>query len=495
MSNVIPLKKQNPNYFINDKIHNLRLLNFLKANDFMLSIGGINEPIRLYKKDNNIIKEIKRSHLIEFIRKDINKYRNRNKILEAFLKVVNDYLSESKLIIGLSENKFDRKDLLELDRNIERYYFKNCFIEITKDEILKKNYSDIKKPIMYRDSMEKDFNKLYDIKSDDLRYFSFNKFIEFLTVLRKDYTDNTDALIRGDSKFHEERYNALMSIIGYLLSENKPQSLTKAILLTDIKLLENKDDANGGTGKSLLINALGFLVQVFKINGKTLKNNLNFIYSGLTREHNIILFDDVTNNFKVDTFYTDITSDMTVNHKGSIIETFKASESPKLVFTSNTPFNLKSSSDRRRFNIFEISDYFGENRTPVDVFDKEFFTTWNSKDWNKFYSLMFYAIQIYLRDGLIQTELININKNLLISQTNEMFIEFMDNYLQKQYRKDFISRMEFQELYFNYTNTPESKRDNSYRTKIGKWLGKYLKAKNLNLETKQIKGKRFIKIT
>ena len=85
--------------------------------------------------------------------------------------------------------------------------------------------------------------------------------------------------------------------------------------------------------------------------------------------------------------------------------------------------------------------------------------------------------------------------DFIIVRCSDTAIEFMDNYLQKQYRKDFISRMGFQELYFNYTNTPESKRDNSYRTKIGKWLGKYLKAKNLNLETKRINGKRLIKIT
>ena len=492
MTNIIELKKQSPKYFINGKINNLELLIFLEKNNFTLSIGGVNEPIRLYKKDNNIIKEIKRSDIIDFIKNDINKYHNKKEVLEAFLRVVNDYLSESKLIIGL--NKFDRKDLLKLNKDIERLYFKNCYVEITKNEILKKDYTQLKKPIMYRDSMRKEFNKLYDIGSDDLRFFSFNKFIELLTVKRKDYTDNTDNLIKGDSDFHQERYKALMSIIGYLLSENKPQSLTKAILLTDIKLLESKDDANGGTGKSLLINALSYLVQVFKINGKTLKNNLNFIYTGLTREHNIILFDDIMPNFKVETFYTDITSDMTVNHKGSIMETFKAAESPKLVFTSNTPFNLKSVSDRRRFNIFEVSDYFGENRTPINVFDKEFFTTWSNQDFDKFYSLMFYAIQVYLKNGLIQTELINVNNNLLISQTNDMFIEFMDNYLE-EYTQDFISRTQFQELYFDYTNTPESRKDRAYRTKIGKWLNKYVKAKNLNLETKQIKGKRLIKIT
>ena len=491
-NNVIQLKRQNPKYFINGRINNLELLNFLKINDFMISIGKVNEPIKLYKKDNNIIKEIKRSNIIEFIKKDINKYHNKKEISESFLKVVNDYLSENKLIIGL--NKFDRKDLLQLNKNIERYYFKNNYVEITKNEISIKNYSDLSKPVMYRDSMEKNFNKLYDIRDDDLRFFGFNKFIEYLTILRKDYTDNTNNLIKGDNEFHQGRYNALMSIIGYLLSENKPQSLTKAILLTDIKLLENKDDANGGTGKSLLINALSYLVQVYKINGKTLKNNLNFIYSGLTREHNIILFDDVTSNFKVETFYTDITSDMTVNHKGGIVEIFKASESPKLVFTSNTPFNLKSASDRRRFNIFEISDYFGENRTPIDIFDKEFFTTWNNEEWDMFYSLMFYAIQIYLKKGLIQTELINVNNNLLISETNDMFIEFMDNYIE-EYTENFISRKEFQELYFKYTNTPESKRDRSYRTKIGKWLTKYSKAKNISIETKQVKGKRLIKIT
>ncbi len=492
MNNVVRLKKQNPKYFISGKINNLELLNFLEINDFMLSIGEIKEPTRLYKKDNNIIKEIKRNNIINFVKNDINQYHNKKEISEAFLRVVNDYLSESKLIIGL--NKFDRKYLLKLNKDIERLYFKNCYIEITKNEILKKDYSELKKPIMYRDSMEKTFNQLYDINNDDLRLFDFNRFIELLTILRKDYSDNTDNLIKGDSEFHQERYKALMSIIGYLLSENKPQSLAKAILLTDIKLLENKDDANGGTGKSLLINALSYLVQVFKINGKTLKNNLNFIYTGLTKEHNIILFDDIMPNFKVETFYTDITSDMTVNHKGSIMEVFKAHESPKLVFTSNTPFNLKSASDRRRFNIFEISDYFGETRTPIDIFGKEFLTTWNNQDFDKFYSLMFYAIQIYLKNGLIQTELINVNNNLLISQTNDMFIEFMDNYL-NEYTQDFISRTQFQELYFEYTNTPETKKDRSYRTKIGNWLNKYIKARNLDLDTKQVKGKRLIRIT
>ena len=66
----------------------------------------------------------------------------------------------------------------------------------------------------------------------------------------------------------KERFLTLISSIGYMIHNFKNPSIVKAVVLCDDNLSE---DANGRSGKSLIVKSLGYLKNVVTENGKEFK--------------------------------------------------------------------------------------------------------------------------------------------------------------------------------------------------------------------------------
>ena len=96
-------------------------------------------------------------------------------------------------------------------------------------------------------------------------------------------------MITGNS---EERFNSLQSILGYLLHTNKELQENKIVILYDAEM-GNSHEANGGTGKTLLINgAIKQMRNVTVIDGKRYDSRPNrFLYQNVNPSTNVVFFE------------------------------------------------------------------------------------------------------------------------------------------------------------------------------------------------------------
>jgi hypothetical protein len=99
-----------------------------------------------------------------------------------------------------------------------------------------------------------------------------------------------------------------------------------------------------------------------------------------------------------------------------------------MISTNYTIKGIGSSFKDRMFEI-EFSDYYNPNHKPKDDFGHDFFTGWDSEEWNRFDNFMLECLQLYLDEGLIGCAVVNLTQRKLIDQTSAQFVEFAEEYI------------------------------------------------------------------
>jgi hypothetical protein len=188
------------------------------------------------------------------------------------------------------------------------------------------------------------------------------------------------------------------------------------------------DEANGGTGKSLIAKAINQILPILFIDGKTIKISDKFRLSGLNNHHRIIFFDDVRKDFDFEAIYPLITGDLPFEKKYKNSVVIPSSDSPKILISSN--YVVKGgggNAEKRRKVEYEVSTYFKNVLTPEEEFGHQFFRDWSKLEWLKFDNFMVKMLQFYLNYGLIEPHSINIDLNRLKLETSIDFMDFMDS--------------------------------------------------------------------
>src|SRR5690606_16945302 len=153
---------------------------------------------------------------------------------------------------------------------------------------------------------------------------------------------------------NEARFNSLKSILGYLSHTNKEAQENKIVLLYDAET-GTKASANGGTGKTLLINgAIKQIRNVTIIDGKRYDERTNrFLYQNVNPYTNTVLFDDVNDKFKLEDIFSVSTGDFEVEKKGKQSFILDYKYAPKFVVSSNREVKMiaGASSERRKIEL------------------------------------------------------------------------------------------------------------------------------------------------
>ncbi len=84
-----------------------------------------------------------------------------------------------------------------------------------------------------------------------------------------------------------------------------------------------------------------------------------------------------------------------------------------------------ASHDRRRHEL-EFYQYFNNKRSPLDVYGRLLFDSWNKEDWCKFDNYMVENLQLFLNEGLAEVKSINANAKRFIQTTNKDFYDFVE---------------------------------------------------------------------
>jgi hypothetical protein len=443
----------------NLKILQSKLMKFLGRNGFVnIKQNGTN--IGLVQELNNRIRKSSSEEVTQIIIDHIEN-KNLDEVNEIFSKGIGSYLSKMKFNLLKSIDLIDDRD----GKDNSRFYFLNCFVDITKDFINPKRYRELDGIIWE--------NRVLN-----------NKFIVPVKGVRGQF----EQFCLNISKKDEVRFNALKSMLGYLLHRNKENGEDKAIILYDENMgIGNK--AHGGTGKTLLTEAISQCREVVLNSGKHIKTFSFFVYQRVNLTTDVLVFDDLDKKISLEQFFDMITGGIEVEKKRKQAFYISREMMPKIMFTSN--YLVKGpggSSDIRRRYEFELANYYNQDFIPEDEFGNRFFdNNWSTKEWNKFYLFMMECVQYYLKFGLIKADPLNLDKNKILDKMNQEFIDFSKDYIDIN---KWIDKREFEEFFKKFN--PEYK-DTSPHT-ILKWLKFYTDELGGELRTKSTGSKYFFRI-
>ncbi|WP_299122338.1 DUF5906 domain-containing protein [uncultured Tenacibaculum sp.] len=437
----------------NIKISQSKLIEFLANSGFYKAKISNTKFLLVYEKENRV-SEIEDTVVIDYVSKYLKEIGN-TKIIEEFSKGVSSYINKTKL-------KLLPKTELINDRDIEKnsyFFFKNICCQVGDNKIKEIKYENFKNKIWESRVLENEYD------SKQLTKSQFEKFCYNL------------------SGKNDVRYLALQTNIGYLLHRNNDSKNSRALIFID-ENISYDGTANGGTGKSLLLQAIGKCRELVVVDGKNLKSKSWFKNQRIKLTTDIIFYDDVNRDFSLEELYSMITTGITVDKKYKDEIYIKPENAPKIAISSN--YIVKGTggnTDTRRRCEFEVANHYNGDNTPFDEFNCTFFDDWDIQEWSSFYYFMMNCVLKYFEHGLIIAKPINLKRNKLISLTNHEFVRFIETGIvevEKWISKKVVLELFISE-YQHYNNI------SSHR--FTKWMKSYAKDKDLIYEDRKSENK------
>ncbi|MBF0344327.1 MAG: primase alpha helix C-terminal domain-containing protein [Nitrospirae bacterium] len=382
---------------------------------------------------------------------------------ELLLRGIDSYLSPSKI---------DTLEVVDIEclrdtKNSTFFFFKKGFVEVTKDNVILKKYTELSKPI-WRSQLI-DFNISIDM--NNFYQCNFIRFTENICTRR-------DIKNPEDKYFDQKRHDSLVTMMGYLLNNYNDPAYLKAVILSDSIIDSNP---NGGTGKGILANAIGETRKIAKIDGKNFNFESQFALQELTLDTNIVWFDDVSKGFNFERLFSYITEHYSFEKKNQARINFTPESNPKTIISTNYAIRGEGSSHVRRRFEFELYNYYNADFTPFIEFGEVFFKDWGEQQWNSFYNFMFICVQAFLLNNskISDYESTTLEHKKLINEIGEEFIEFADSL----YRNSNLSKEETYKLFIAKYLSDKQKHSFSNK-KFGRYLKKYCDHNNIDLQDK-----------
>ncbi|MCC5913383.1 MAG: hypothetical protein JJU46_03315 [Balneolaceae bacterium] len=422
-------------------IHHKSFIDVLEQQGFMKIYFG-DEPISIRKQDN-IISSVNLSKLNDFVRDLIDQIpielldedepeRMRNEIHNAYYVKASSLSGEkSQLLLRNKEIHF-----VTDEPNKAFLFYKNGVLEITQASAKVIPYSELD-GVIWKDQI---IERSIEVNEVNGAYAVFEQFVQKL------------------GQDDPARYQAIKSSLGYLLHTYKDKANAKALILVDGKIVDSVEEAQGGTGKSLLIKATDHIRKYNYVQGKNFQPSHRFAFQGVTIGDQVVLIDDVRPGFDFEGLFNIITDDMVVEqkHKDQVQIPFRLS--PKIAITTNSSVGGTGNSFKRRQNIVELPDYFGPHRTVDQEFGQTFFDDWDSEEWSRFDNFVITCLQFYLKNGLSSFEG-NYAKKKMILETSAELVQFFYDEIEPgiEYFKPHLHR-KFELEYLQYGDTiPQAK--------------------------------------
>lgn len=280
----------------------------------------------------------------------------------------------------------------------------------------------------------------------------------------------------------------LMFVLGYHCAQYKNPSKPWVSYIQDYKI-SAVGTSSGRSGKSLISMAIRHVRPSFYISGRQLgdKNQYQFVYEGMTEFHDYLEVDDFHEFGDFSFFYAHTTGKRPVNQKNIANFDLEFAESGKMGFSSNFELPNTNASTLARILNCVVSDYYHEHkkgdgyqetRTPAMKYGKMMYDDFTDEEWQKFYNLIAYCIQLQMRFHKIQPPMENIAKRQLRKELssglgrNEEFIVWAESYLMHKKPGDldetegvgyFDTLISKEKAYKDFKNTLSTKQASSYK--------------------------------
>jgi len=194
----------------------------------------------------------------------------------------------------------------------------------------------------------------------------------------------------------------LMAAMGYLVYSYKDMGAAFAIVLGEADV-DSNSTANGGTGKSIIATALKHIRSHSDIDGKKYKNDSSFNLQDVNEYSDIVILDDVKQDFKYESLYNPISGYTKIEKKGMTPVQTDFSESPKFLIATNFGIVTNGDSDIRRRRIIGFTNHYNANNKPFTEFGHNLFEGWEGSlfnEWQYFYGFIVACIKEYFTNGV-----------------------------------------------------------------------------------------------
>lgn len=401
------------------EIDEVKLSRVLRSFGFVKHyFGNAEEPI-LLKSSDNVICEVSSHRLNDFVRDeilerlskfvDVSTAKNGNKLMSRrdLFRTFNKYREKVLNVNIKAIFKNEHIKLLKENSYTSYLFFQNTAVKITKDCVELVPYKSLPGKIWDSQVLERPFN---DNSADSVKG-DFETFVENVS---------------GSTKRNKK---AFMSAFGYLLHTYKDKANARAVILVD----ENSTPgfAQGGTGKSLFAYSLKHLRSRRYIAGKTVKTNSQFLFMDAKLGDQILLFDDVKEDFDFESLFNVITDDMQVEAKYRNRLTIPFEDSPKIVVATNNIIHGFGNSFTRRQYVLPFNNYYINNPKPDKEFGHKLFEQWDDREWNRFDKFAIRCLQEYLKNGLTFTQTNNFRIRSFKEKTSDSFYDWAESNLEK----------------------------------------------------------------
>ena len=174
-----------------------------------------------------------------------------------------------------------------------------------------------------------------------------------------------------------------------------------------------------------------------------------------------------------------VTEGLTLEKKNKDAIKIPFHKSPKIAITTNYAIKGAGNSFARRKWELELHQHYTKKYTPQDEFGRLFFGDWDDDEWCVFDNYMIGCLQLYLKEGLIQSEFVNLKIRQLSAETSHDFIEWCGllEGSEPHQKLEPDMRIYKNEMYFDFINeypdyAPKSKMTIS-RIRFYKWIHSY----------------------
>lgn len=391
------------------------------------------KPVTVLIKQN-IIEPVGKDFMLSMCKAFINfvipDEQTKSAVIDALHRSTSIFSETNQFLVDAKE-----VDTVEDTADSSYFFFKNSAVRVTTDNIELIPYDQLSGCVWKSNII--DFN----IKLEDASIVSHQTvFFKFLMDITRKTND-----VEGSNK----RLAHLFSLIGYMLHRYKSFSEARAVIIMD----ENPSfSPEGGTGKSMIFKAIARIRVVVIEPGRTFDPASRFAFQKIDESVDLLLVDDAAANFNFDKLFSHITEDFSIEEKFVKSKVIAFADAPKIAVTTNYSVNDNGGSYKRRKYEFEISKYYGEGYSPETKYGHTFFQEWDEKEWTHFHNFMFLAAQYFLKNGVVKSEPINLNRTHLINATTEEFADFADENinLNVEYNKKLLLQ-QFISLYPSYS--------------------------------------------
>lgn len=382
---------------------------FLQANGFYKYKLDSGYQLIHVDKSRNIVEVVYRLQVIEFV---INYLKSKTttefkRVREVFRRGAKNYCSET-ILEGLDYYMPSLKRDTEHQAHI---FFNNCFLEITRDSIQRREYDGSREEYIWKKQLID-----FDYQPRDWAGCDFAEFLGNAITGKK-------AAERADAE--RSMIHSVYTSIGYLLHRHKNPASTKAIIATD-KVLRRGKENEGRTGKTLLSKAISRMVNTAMIDGRNFSFDRPFPFQQVNVDTELVNFNDIKKNFDFTRLFGMVTEEFSFEKKNQDMITMPFEDAPKFYISANSSLKGDGASTRARQQVIEFTNYYHEEHQPVHDFGRLFFSGWPADEWARFYAFMAHCVQCYLKDGLLPFPLENYAMNKLIDRAGEEFVDYME---------------------------------------------------------------------